>query len=34
VAIAVLTGFEEEAGLRAAKPDHVLDDLTQLFDIL
>jgi phosphoglycolate phosphatase len=34
VAVAVLTGFEDEALLRDARPDYVLDDLTQLFDIL
>lgn len=34
VAVAVLTGFEDKARLYNAKPDYVLDDLTQLLDIL
>lgn len=34
VAIAVRTGFEDPAALEAAHPDHLLDDLTTLFDVL
>ena len=34
VAIAVKTGFEDLDALVAAKPDHLLGDLTTLFDVL
>lgn len=34
VAVAVRTGFEEEADLIAAKPDYLIDDLTALCDIV
>lgn len=34
LAIAVRTGYEDQAALEAAEPDHLLDDLTTLFDVL
>ena len=34
VAVVVRSGFEDNAVLAAAGPDHLLDDLTTLFDIL
>ncbi|PJF22045.1 MAG: hypothetical protein CUN56_07975 [Phototrophicales bacterium] len=32
--IAVRTGFEDQQALAAAQPDYLLDDLTQLFEVL
>lgn len=34
VAIVVRTGFEDNTVLAAAEPDHIMDDLSTLFDVL